>query len=364
MVGLLVRIACAMNFHREMAHESIYLRELRRRLWYSVIFLDSHASFDRGSEPVIRPDAFDRQLPCNVNDTDFDETSTSLTPRDGEVTDMSFSLVIQEAAYMLTYINHSEGQSSGATWQKRLEVANNYSKNLTENTLRCLDPNIPVQRLLISIGKVSAQSLVLSAVRPMQHRLMTAPPPVSAPWVLQMAVDALRECDASWNDNLSQTWRRLPWVPWHAIAVALAGCCTIRGTELSEEAWTLANLAMERYGGWVADTKSGMLWTPVVKLHKRVSALREADAAQKLSDSSKNPNLPVESVPTPSQGFASGDFNPNVTAPVDFSTNLYGIDALDVPPDLLSSVTNDNWLDWESIIQDMDQFKDTSMQFT
>lgn len=68
---------------------------------------------------------------------------------------------------------------------------------------------------------------------------------------------------------------RIFWVQWHALAVALAGLCSIRDTPLADEAWDYVNRAYDRHSRRVADTKNGMLWRPIEKLYKKASAFRE-----------------------------------------------------------------------------------------
>lgn len=61
-----------------------------------------------------------------------------------------------------------------------------------------------------------------------------------------------------------------------ALAVALAGLCSIRNTPLAERAWYYVDKHYERSARYVADSRTGMLWKPVEKLYKKASAFRDA----------------------------------------------------------------------------------------
>jgi len=61
-----------------------------------------------------------------------------------------------------------------------------------------------------------------------------------------------------------------------ALAVALAGLCSIRSTPLASRAWYYVDKHYERSARYVADSRTGMLWKPVEKLYKKASAFRDS----------------------------------------------------------------------------------------
>lgn len=82
--GSLVRRAMAAGYHREVGsatHVSSFNREMRRRLWTTVVELDLQASIDRGMTPSIRPGDFNTHAPLHVEDEAFqDSTEDMLAP--------------------------------------------------------------------------------------------------------------------------------------------------------------------------------------------------------------------------------------------------------------------------------------------
>lgn len=357
-----------MNLHRESPDEKIYLRELRRRLWHNLVFLDCYASLDRGSEPAIHPDSFSRPLPLNVNDTDFGPETTSLVAREGGLTDMSLPLMTQDGSVIILRLALPEDSINNETWQQRLEMAYSYQRKIQSQFLRYCDPSIPFHNLIIGIGYAASHSMILRAVRPMQYNLSSVPPRVDSPWILQLAVNILRHCDSMWTEKNSGGWRRMPWVPWHAIVVALAGLCSIRGTDLANEAWVLVDRSMVYYAASVADSRTGLLWKPIERLRKKAVAFRDQLPLEQQSpqhidaqarsvpkpDSSQlvNPTNPIDPVALDQM---IQQFDPNVALP-DVTFNFAPEMAANLPP------ADASWFDWETIMKDMGDVNFDGMQ--
>ncbi|PYI03210.1 hypothetical protein BO78DRAFT_375535 [Aspergillus sclerotiicarbonarius CBS 121057] len=81
--GTLVRSAMVVGLHLDLTGNkqlSAYQIELRRRLWITIVEMDLQTSIASGM-PVTIPDLdFDPLIPTNLNDVDFDESTTELPP--------------------------------------------------------------------------------------------------------------------------------------------------------------------------------------------------------------------------------------------------------------------------------------------
>ncbi|KAJ8060421.1 hypothetical protein OCU04_010748 [Sclerotinia nivalis] len=81
--GALVRSAMVMGLHlrpAEFKKMSPFHAELRRRIWVTIVQMDLQASM-AASMPSIVPDIdFNQLAPANLNDADFDESTTELPP--------------------------------------------------------------------------------------------------------------------------------------------------------------------------------------------------------------------------------------------------------------------------------------------
>lgn len=98
MLGVIIRLALRMGFHRDATkvagNISICQAEMRRRLWSLLFQIDHLSSFHIGLPALMPGIESDTNLPRNLRDEDFDDTSTELPPGrpDSELTPMSYTI--------------------------------------------------------------------------------------------------------------------------------------------------------------------------------------------------------------------------------------------------------------------------------
>lgn len=82
--GALIQDGIAVGLHREPSHMAakitVFHQEMRRRIWATVVEFDMQASFDHGLPTLVSQLHYDTNPPRNLDDEDFDETTTSLPP--------------------------------------------------------------------------------------------------------------------------------------------------------------------------------------------------------------------------------------------------------------------------------------------
>ena len=288
LVAVAVRIAKAMGLHREGVPRSPFMTEIRRRLFHQIRFLDAYCCLDRGSEGLITPGSFDTHHPKNVNDTEFDADSTSIPNYEKKLTDQSFALLAYSATER-THLLFIPEDKSGATWEQRLEMAEKFEREIGEKYLNLCDRSIPFQRMMLHVGSGMVASMKLRAVRPVQKHVSSTPPRVDSPYVLQLALDTLVASEAILSDPDTSQWRWMVWVPWHGLAVALAGLCSIRDTPLATKAWQAVEASYARNLRFVAEGRHGMLWRPIEKLYRKASAFRDHRENEPSSTSTSPP---------------------------------------------------------------------------
>lgn len=353
--ALVVRLAQAFTLHRESADEDFFMRELRRRLWHNIVLLDAFFALDRGSQPLITLGSFSRPLPSNLNDHDFAEYSVSSPARQGQVTDMTFALVVEELSACIHHINFLEDKPAGETWQHRLHLAQAQQRSIEEKYLCYCDPSIDFHRFILKVARVVLTSMTLRAVRPMQRDPSYALPAIDSPWVFELGLNTLRQCCGIGGDPPLAKWKQLAWVQWHPIAVVLAGLCSIKNLDgdTEVEAWQLIDKMMAHSSKFVADTKKGSLWQPIEKLYKKALASKRSNCRNIsqdhldndlfLADVELNSNVTLDGLATHGTARLDNSVFNQVYAPNDW--NVEDIPAI--------SETND-WLDWDAIIADMD----------
>ncbi|CAI6098523.1 unnamed protein product [Clonostachys chloroleuca] len=92
--GVLIQDGIAVGLHREPSHMAgkidVYHQEMRRRIWATVTEFDMQASFDHGLPTLVSHLHYDTRAPSNLDDEDFDESTTELPPSK-PVSDYTFS---------------------------------------------------------------------------------------------------------------------------------------------------------------------------------------------------------------------------------------------------------------------------------
>lgn len=361
LAALAIRIARAMGLHCETAGRTPYDTELRRRVWHGVRFLDAYCAHDRGTEILTLPESFTTPLPSNINDDEWDEFSIEIKPHATGLTDSSFGLLTYAATATTQRLNVSEISASGDTWQQRLEIAQHFCADVQDRFLKYCDMSIPFHRLIYGVSRSVSTAMILRAVRPMQRHISSVPPRVDSPYVLQIAVDSLRESERVYDNSNEDKWRWMVWVPWHPLAVALAGLCSIRSTELAETAWPIVERALRKHSQDVADTRNGMLWRPIEKLYRKAKTFRDAGRRMSQPSAVQQHALPPYQQPfTPPFHFPTM-VEPGTVSPTE-SPNFNPYGQLSVDPLLTGSLecsaeltpTGDmSWVDWEQIMEDI-----------
>ncbi|VUC37328.1 unnamed protein product [Clonostachys rosea] len=104
LLGALVRIAMSMGYHRDGTHLSLppFETEMRRRIWWQIVFYDIKLGIDSGLTNNSVPEHFDTKRPLNLNDADlFPDATDKLVHKEGP-TEMAFVIIIARvSAYLL-----------------------------------------------------------------------------------------------------------------------------------------------------------------------------------------------------------------------------------------------------------------------
>ncbi|KAI5462170.1 hypothetical protein BGZ63DRAFT_403434 [Mariannaea sp. PMI_226] len=92
--GALIQDGIAVGLHREPSHMAakitVFHQEMRRRIWATVVEFDMQASFDHGLPTLVSQLHYDTNPPRNLDDEDFDESTTEL-PQSKAVKEYTYS---------------------------------------------------------------------------------------------------------------------------------------------------------------------------------------------------------------------------------------------------------------------------------
>lgn len=100
--GNLVKMAMLAGYHRDPRNNSkisVFSKEMRRRIWATIIELDTQVAVDRGMPPTLQASDFDTAPPLNINDDEIHENITEEPqPRPlHEMTDCSFQVILMQS---------------------------------------------------------------------------------------------------------------------------------------------------------------------------------------------------------------------------------------------------------------------------
>ena len=285
LTSLAVRIAQAMGLHHESPSSSRqpFRREMRRRLWWQICILDSHAAGDRATNPLIYADSFSTKLPLNINDEDLHvDLSAEIEERQG-FTDMTFCLICQEitdTVRRLDYIPVKEfGQPqipSQERWNQRIDAVISVQRRIEERYLRHLNLAHPFHWGIRLVADMITAITWLVVYRPLQQRPDISFSQFADPGILGLSVEVLEKAYQLYTDPAASSFRWLSrtYVQWHALAVTIAELCVQTEGPVVERAWAILMPVFKEASQHVADSDQGMLWRPVKKLMNRAQELR------------------------------------------------------------------------------------------
>lgn len=288
-----------MSLHHESLSRSPYQNELRRRLWHNLRLLDVFCTFDRGSEPLIGLDSYTTPVPRNINDGDFDEFSETIHEfPHPHLTEMSFGRLHLEAINVWHQLLSVGTPPGSDIWQYRMQLVWQYGEHARETCLHLCNLSEPYHRFMQNASRFTVCSMLLQAVRPEQEDMPASLPRADNPEVLRIAVNCLKVGEELYTDPQFQKWVWMVWLQWRALVVALAGLCSIRDSPLATEAWMWVEAAYARYPRLIADTSSGMLWRPMVRLYQKAKIFRDhRDTPKGLAGITSSENTGLQDTP-------------------------------------------------------------------
>ena len=258
---------------------------MRRRLWWQIFILDEQGAQDRASDPIITQNSYNTRRPLHVNDEDLKpEGLEEPKERDG-FTDMTFSSICQEVTEACIVLNFvSPGQSSlmqkdvAGAWDQRRDLVINTQRRIQEKFLRHCDLTVPFHSATYQVADIIIATLWLLLYRPLQKQVSYATSLQSThPNILHLSVEVMEKAHQLNSDANAEPvrWLKSNYTQWHSLAITLAELCIQTEGPTVERAWR----AVEAMFAWteqtVADSNTGLLWSPIRKLARRARIARQ-----------------------------------------------------------------------------------------
>lgn len=374
-----VRLGHSLSLHRESSWSSIspFTRELRRRLWWSIVGLDIRGLEDRGSDPFVLPSSFNTLKPLNINDDDMDPGSMEPIEEKKEFTEMTknyVSNIVWEYAVRVSYtspeLEDPENPSVVSPIESKLKIVQELETKVEEGVLIHCDSASPIAWVTSVVIRLICSRLRIAVYHPSWHHMRgMVQQYVSRELVLRTAVENLEYSHLLQTEPAAAQWR---WyfntrVQWHALAATLAELCVQDKGPLVERAWKVVEVVFEDWADHIADSRKGMLWRPIKKLMNKAQAKRAESSMRSMSITPQQP-LPQFTVPAYDHFYDPNYSTPAMSFPQD-STLAVAMDDLPnqalcldqkLAPNVLDSLDFDeaankiNWAEWDEFMQDFE----------
>lgn len=179
LTGLAIRIGQRMGLHRESTSRglSVFEAEIRRRLWWQIIILDTRSA--RLSGAAVDVDTYphwDTKRPLNVNDSDLNPDMKELPVEHTGITEMLFCSIRYEIGEYMRHLKrpmatNKNGQTMSAaiSINQKDKAIDDLENRLEKDFLRYCDLSIPFHLLASYMAKSSICHIRLAAHHPSQY---------------------------------------------------------------------------------------------------------------------------------------------------------------------------------------------------
>ncbi|KAH7129035.1 hypothetical protein EDB81DRAFT_906835 [Dactylonectria macrodidyma] len=288
MTGLLARVAVSAGLHRDGSNfpgMRPFNIEMRRRLWWNILFIDGRSGVDQIAEASLHEEMFDTKLPTNVNDADLDPGMKVPPVAKDEITDSTPILIRSE----LWHLTQRTSSSLSALKSKRgmdlveaLKLCRETTRRLNLDYFDKFDSGTPAQLFLKrSIRLVLAKYELTLSYRIVYSGGSSQDPPAKThvAWLIDSASSILNQsADLLTETSFHQwSWQLRGSVQWHALSIVLSHLCSQPWVPALDHAWA----AVETHLAIVPkEAKDDPLWNPVSKLLHQARKLHAEQGTQ------------------------------------------------------------------------------------
>lgn len=371
--GLAIRSGQRIGLHRDNTSEnlSVFDAEMRRRLWWQILILDSRSAQLSGS-------ATDRQLylqwntrrPLNVNDSDLHPAMQELPVEHPGISEMLFcSMRYEIGNFMRQSMKHENVDENGQMTKTSTSIAakdralDELEHHLEQKYLKYCDPSVPHHLLALYLGKSAICRLRLAAHFPRQQSGHNSTSRQDEKDTLFRTCLKTIEYDNDGRKNKSlqgYLWHVNVFFPYEAFIYILIELSERTEGDLVDHAWSQVDKAYENHPELISSSNNALHFAmgnlAIKAWRNRIGA---AHIDQQLNESTTPHSiLAVQNRRNAksAQGTQS-QHSENSTTPTDSNPthiNIDGTKSDDVSQDPYSAYspnygqTDINLLDWES----------------
>ncbi|RPA82243.1 hypothetical protein BJ508DRAFT_225075 [Ascobolus immersus RN42] len=226
LTGLSIRIAQRLNLHRPMALTP-FETELRRRLWWQLLLLDTRMAELSGSGTSSLTTHWTTPLPSNINDAALYPAMTTPPPSTQGITESLFILLRSELLAFTTTLRLAPPKS-------REKAISDLESHLNTTYLTHADPNIPLHALTLLTAS--------TALAKMRLHLYTRTTPPSREQAFTHALTMLQNLAACFSNRTIITnwkWFVVMNIPLDAYIFILSSLRLSPSDNLALKAWAV-----------------------------------------------------------------------------------------------------------------------------
>ena len=397
LAGVATRLAQGLGLHRDGSTLGLspFDTEMRRRLWWQIIILDSRSAELSGSTRTFELRGWSTKVPANVNDSDlYPQMTQEPVSAVGKATEMISCCLRYELGECLRRSQILSHSGFDGDWQltnpnfdikRKDELIEELEKLFEEKYVRYCDASIPIHYHTLIVARAVISSMRLMAHHP-RHRSdkerRQSKEELDA--VFHLALKII-ECDNICHSTpvfRGFLWHTHVYFQWQGFIYLLGALRTrTEGPEI-DAAWQQVEQTYEHHPAFLTDTKRP-LHVATGNLCLKAWQAREASLArqgmalfpsstpdfvktlrqQRAKNAAASAQAPVADFS--SHTLTSGDLNHSELVPldVDMSIDMSAEGMLDTSmlTDLsMEDINTINWDEWDSLVNGYGQLRDWS----
>lgn len=255
LTGLATRLAQAMGSHREQSLKQIspFEAELRRRLWWQIVIMDSRSGQLLGATGGSSfSDDADAKIPANVNDSDLSPYMREpLASHDGP-TEMLFCTIRLKIGNCMRRLRIAG--STSTTLTDKEELIDALDKTL-ESTLKQCDPSIPLHLMSVFLGRSAICQMRFSTLQGDQNEKS----PETRAKLFHLALEILGYDSLTYSNKSLQRflWHVGNSFPFQALIYVLTDLLKRPpGGDDAQQAWARVNRVYEDHPELIGNSRN------------------------------------------------------------------------------------------------------------
>lgn len=271
-----------MGLHRERSLASLpaFEREMRRRLWWQILIMDSRAAQLCGMAVDAHSYLFwDTERPRNVSDSDLSPSMQVLPGDRTGTTEMLFCEIRFEIGDCMRKLTAMEHQSVGASMAARMveeeRAIDTLEARLEDRYIKDCDPSIPFHRMALYLARSSVCQMRLATRHPRRCADLS---PNDRDLLFSLGLQVLT------YDNLTYASQDLQPYLWHvgmsfpfeAFILVLTELLSRREGELVDQAWAKVDQMYHDHVDLITASKTNTLFFALGTLTLRAWEMRIA----------------------------------------------------------------------------------------